>query len=74
MDKTHKEKWLSSMIAKYGSEEAVREVMATNARKASHTKPQGFAVMKARGELDKIKELSKRGVKARQRSNDETTN
>lgn len=41
-----KTKWWTSMISKYGSEEAVREYMANNGMKAEKTGTGGFAYMK----------------------------
>ncbi len=58
-EQSHKEKWLASMIAKHGSEEAVREFMAASAKKIKDKSRGGFASM----DKDKHLEASHKGGK-----------
>lgn len=62
MKQTHKEKWLATMIKKYGSEEAVKEVLRAGQKKSreNYAGTGGFA---ANPEL--AKEAGKKGAEKR---------
>lgn len=60
-----KSRWWASMIEKYGSEEAVREVMRQNANKsAKNTGGGGFAYMKKHDPI-RLRQTSSVGGKNR---------
>lgn len=62
----HREKLRLAGIKRHGSEEAWRQHLAVSARKAVHTKPQGFAVMK-QTDPDRLREITSMGGRASKR-------
>lgn len=73
---TRAEKLRLAGIERFGSEAAWRQYMSDSAKKASHTKPQGFAVLKQRGELARLSEIGRMGGKVtkEQRNNNAKQN
>lgn len=59
-EKTRAEKLMEAGIARHGSESAWRAFLRESAKKAKHTKPQGFAYLKLNNP-DKLKEISIKG-------------
>ncbi len=62
-EKSHRTKWLKSMVLKYGSLEEVSRIMRRNAEKSkrNRTGVGGFNIMPP----EKLKEVSKKGTEAR---------
>lgn len=60
--------WWKRMLAKYGTEEAVRDVMRANAAKSSRNSAGtgGFAKLKNENP-ERLKEISRLGVESRNR-------
>lgn len=67
---TRQEKLRATMIAKHGSLEAYQEEMRKRGAQSNRQTPRGFAKM----DTDKVKELSRRGIDARQRKAQEKKN
>lgn len=69
----HSEKLRIAGIKKFGSEAKWRAYLAESARKATHTKPQGFAVLKLTNP-ELMREISRKGGKVTKAEREEKTN
>ena len=65
-----KKLWMASMIKTHGSEEAVREFMRSSGKKSDRSTPRGFAKI----DTDRVKQISKLGVEAREKKAAESEN
>lgn len=57
--------WYKRMLEKYGSDEAISEIMSKNGKRVKDKRNAGFASIK-KNDPERLKEISRQGVEARQ--------